>query len=140
MAELTTAQFEAAKARGEALLRGPRAQSAHFDAGRNRVIIQLTTGVEIGFAPHTAQGLENATAGDLEIIEVSEMGLGVHFPKLDADDYIPALIEGVLGSKSFMARRLGETGGKSRSAAKKAAARATGARGDRPRRSAAPSQ
>jgi hypothetical protein len=38
MVELTTEQFEAAKARGEARMRGPRAASVHYDAGRNRVL------------------------------------------------------------------------------------------------------
>ena len=46
MTELTTEQFAAAKARGAARMRGPRAVSAHYDRGRNRVIVRLTTGVE----------------------------------------------------------------------------------------------
>ncbi len=45
MAELTTEHFAAAKARGDARLRGPRAESAHYDAGRDRVVIRLNTGV-----------------------------------------------------------------------------------------------
>ena len=36
MVDLTTEQFEAAQARGEARMRGPRAERAHYDAGRNR--------------------------------------------------------------------------------------------------------
>ncbi len=105
MVELTTEQFEAAKARGEARLRGPRAESAHYDAGRGRVIVRLTTGVEIGFAPREAEGLQDAKRDDLAVIEVDALGLGIHFPRLDADFYVPALLEGVLGSKSWMAAR-----------------------------------
>jgi len=56
MAELRTEQFEAASARGEARMRGPRAATARFDAGRNRIIVRLTTGIEIGFAPADAEG------------------------------------------------------------------------------------
>jgi hypothetical protein len=41
LAELTTEQFKAAKARGEERLRGPRAERAHYDAGRARVIAPL---------------------------------------------------------------------------------------------------
>ena len=66
MAELTRKQFEAAKARGDARMQGPRAVSAHYDAGRNRVIVRLTTGVELGFAPHHVEGLQNASAADLK--------------------------------------------------------------------------
>ena len=106
MAELTREQWEAAKARGDERLRGPRAVSAHYDAGRERVIVRLATGVEIGFAPHDAEGLQHATRDDLSMIEVDALGLGIHFPRLDADFYVPALLEGTLGSKCWMAERL----------------------------------
>lgn len=79
MAELTTAQFAAAKAHGAARMRSPRAASAHYDRSRNRVIVRLTTGVEIGFAPHDVEGLRGASADDLKAIEVSELGFGIHF-------------------------------------------------------------
>ena len=134
MAELTTEQFEAAKARGEERLHGPRAESAHYDAGRDRVIVRLATGVEIGFAPRDAEGLQNASRDDLAVIEVEAFGLGIHFPRLDADLYVPALLEGLLGSKSWMAARLGAAGGRARSSAKAAAARDNGKRGGRPRK------
>ena len=107
MADLTKEEFEAAKARGEARLRGPRAESAHYDAGRNRIIVQLTTGVELGFAPRDVEGLQHAFANDLKVIEVEGFGLGIHFPKLDADLYVPALLQGVLGSKRWLAAQLG---------------------------------
>jgi len=51
MAELTKEEFARAKSRGETRMLGPRAESAHYDAGRNRIIVRLTTGVELGFAP-----------------------------------------------------------------------------------------
>jgi hypothetical protein len=105
MGELTTEQFEAVKVRGEARLRGPRAESAHYDAGRGRVIVWLSTGVEIGFAPQDAEGLQNAKRDDLSVIEVDALGLGIHFPRLDADFYVPALLEGMLGSRAWMAAR-----------------------------------
>jgi hypothetical protein len=137
MAELTNEEFAAAKARGEARMLGPRAESAHYDAGRNRIIVRLTTGVELGFAPGNVEGLERASVDDLKVIEVDAYGLGIHFPKLDADLYVPALLEGVLGSKRWMAERLGAAGGRTRSPAKAAASRENGKRGGRPRRSAA---
>lgn len=129
--------FKAATARGEARLRDPRAESAHYDAGRDRVIVRLTTGVEIGFAPRDAEGLAGASREDLSAIEVEALGLGIHFPRVDADLYVPALLEGVLGSKAWMAARLGAAGGRARGGAKAAAARANGKRGGRPRKVAA---
>ena len=104
MAKFTPDEFEAAKTRGKARLEGPRAESAHYDAGRNRIVVQLTTGVEVGFGPEQAQGLENASVEDLKAIEIEEFGLGIQFPRLDADLYVPAIVEGLLGSKSWMAR------------------------------------
>jgi hypothetical protein len=137
MIEPTKEEFEAAKAAERARMRGPQAESAHYDAGRNRVIVRLTTGVELGFAPRDVEGLQDASADDLKAIEVEAFGLGIHFPKLDADLYVPALLEGVLGSKRWMAAQLGAAGGRTRSAAKTAASRENGRRGGRPRRSAA---
>ncbi len=102
MVELTTEQFEAAKVRGEARLCGPRAERAHYDAGRGRMIVRLTTSVEIGFAPQNAEGLQNAKRDDLPVIEVNAFGLGIYFPRLNADFYVRALLEGALGSKAWM--------------------------------------
>jgi hypothetical protein len=135
--DLTTKSFDAAAARGDARLRGPRAECAHYDTQRDRVIVRLTTGVEIGFAPRDAEGLQGATPKDLAEIEVEAFGTGIHFPRLDADIYLSALLEGVFGSKSWMAARLGAAGGKARGGAKAAAARANGQRGGRPRKTAA---
>lgn len=137
MVELTPQQFAAAKSRGEERLRGPRAESAHYDAGRDRVIVRLTTGVEIGFAPADAEGLQHASPDQLAEIDVDPFGLSIRFPRLDADFYVPALLEGMLGSKSWMATRLGAAGGRSRTAAKAGASRENGKRGGRPRKSAA---
>jgi hypothetical protein len=43
--------------------------------------------------------MSSASAADLRVIEVEGFGLGIHFPRLDADLYVPALLQGVLGSK-----------------------------------------
>jgi Protein of unknown function (DUF2442) len=96
--------------------------------------VRLTTGVEIGFAPHDVEGLRGASADDLKAIEVLELGFGIHFPRLDADLYVPALLDGVLGSRRWMATQLGAAGGRARSPAKAAASRENGKRGGRPRK------
>ena len=115
----------------------PHAVAARYDRHSRKVVIDLSSRLTLSFSPEDAQGLENARPSELETIELSPSGFGVHFPKLDADLYIPGLLEGLMGSKRWMAARLGQIGGRSRSRAKKAAARANGKLGGRPKRDAA---
>ena len=115
----------------------PVATAARYDRKADRVILSLSTNLEIMFSPKNAQGLEHAKPSQLEPIEISPSGYGIHFPKLDADLYLPALLEGFLGSRKWMASRLGAQGGKSRTTAKASAARANGTLGGRPRKSVA---
>jgi Protein of unknown function (DUF2442) len=112
----------------------PRAVSAHYDRANDRVVVELSSKLAVSFRPGDAQGLEHAKPSELTEIEISPSGFGIHFPRLDADFYVPALLEGFLGSRKWMAARMGEAGGRSRSRTKKAAARANGLKGGRPRR------
>lgn len=111
----------------------PRALSAYYDAKSGHVVINLSSKVTLGFSPRDAQGLEHARPSQLDEIEISPSGFGIYFPKLDADLYLPGLLEGFLGSKKWMAARLGQIGGQSQSKAKRAASRANGKLGGRPR-------
>lgn len=130
-------RFELATERGKALQAElPRALEARYDRRIDRVVIRLSSGLEVGFAPQDAQGLGTAKAADLETIEISPSGFGIYFPKLDADLYLPALLEGFLGSRKWMAARLGAAGGGSRSKAKRLAAQRNGSLGGRPRKAA----
>jgi hypothetical protein len=53
---------------------------------------------------------------------------------LDASIYIPGLLQGLTGTKRWMAQQLGREGGKARSAAKAASSAANGKLGGRPRK------
>jgi hypothetical protein len=88
----------------------------------------------VSFSPSDVEGLEDARPSQLNEIEISPSGFGIHFPAVDADLYVPGLLEGFLGSKAWMASRLGQLGGQSRSKAKKLASRANGKLGGRPRK------
>lgn len=112
----------------------PRAVSARYDPKTGRIVIHLSSKLIVSFAPEDAQGLENARPSQLNKIEISPSGFGLHFPAVDADIYVPGLLEGFLGSKSWMASRLGQIGGQATSKAKKAASRANGRLGGRPRK------
>jgi hypothetical protein len=108
--------------------------SARYDARRSRVVVTLDTGVEVAFPTRLAEGLADASPEDLAVIEISPAGLGLHWPRLDADLYVPALLQGVFGSKGWMARQLGAEGGRARTVAKVAASRVNGRKGGRPRK------
>ena len=127
--------IELASERGKNLQASvPRAISVRYDRREGRIVIRLSSNLYVGFSPRDAQGLEKASPSQLDEIEISPSGFGIHFPKLDADLYLPAILEGFLGSKSWMAARLGQAGGKSRSAAKKLASRRNGRNGGRPKK------
>ena len=96
--------------------------------------MQLSSKLIVNFSPGDGEGLEGAQPSHLREIEISPSGFGIHFPAVDADLYVPGLLEGFLGSKKWMASRLGQIGGQSRSRAKKAASRANGKLGGRPRK------
>jgi hypothetical protein len=127
-------QFERANQRARDLRASvPRAVAARFDRRTGRIVIGLSSGLEVGFLPQNAEDLEGASPAELEKIEITPSGYGIHFPKLDADLYLPALLQGFYGSKQWMAAGLGRLGGVSRSHAKVAASRKNGKLGGRPR-------
>ena len=112
----------------------PQAVSARYDRKNKRIEIRLSSNLIVSFSSLDAQGLEKATPSELQEIQISPSGFGLYFPKLDADLYLPSILQGFLGSEKWMASRLGQMGGKSRSAAKRTASRANGKLGGRPRR------
>jgi hypothetical protein len=115
----------------------PHAVSARYDRRIGRVVVGLNNGLEISFSPRNAQGLETATVEQLREIEIYPTGFGIHFPALDADFYVPALLEGVFGSKRWIAARQGDLSGKVRSDVKAKTPRANGRLGGRSKKVAA---
>jgi hypothetical protein len=130
---ISKAQLEAANKRGQlAAERGPVAQSARYDSKSRRIVIELGNGCEFAFPVALAEGLAGAPQSKLSRIEITSSGLALHWPLLDADFYVPGLIDGILGSKRWM-REIGKLGGQIKSQAKTKAARENGKKGGRPR-------
>ena len=113
---------------------GPIAVAARYRAGM--IFVELNSGVEIRFPVSLAQGLEDASPKDLAEIRIEARGLGLHWPRLDADLYVPSLLQGVLGTKKWMAE-IGKLGGSVTSAAKARAAAKNGRLGGRPKKATA---
>jgi hypothetical protein len=68
------------------------------------VIVRLVSGAEVEFSPRDAEGWTDATAHDLAGVEVDALGLAVRVDAIDADLYVPALVEGRLGSDRWTER------------------------------------
>lgn len=133
--DISDREFNTANRRGAVRKASfPAAVSVRFDRRTSRLVVALASGLQLSFLPRDAEGLEHAQPEDLVGPEISPSGLGIHFPKLDADIYLPALLEGFLGSRRWMAAQIGRKGGQVTSEAKASAARENGRLGGRPKK------
>jgi hypothetical protein len=131
------AQFDQARAAGKALAETePRAVKAWYAADSERVFIELTNGVMMGFPYQLLQGLANGTPEQLAEVEIMPTGSALHWESLDADLGVAQLVSGLFGSKAWMTE-LGRHGGQSKSPSKAQASRDNGKRGGRPRKTVA---
>lgn len=91
---ITKREFEEANRRGEEMLaKYPAAVAVHYDRGLAQLVIALSNGLRISVVPQTMRGLEKARPEDLVDAQISPYGQGIHFPAMDADIYIPALLD-----------------------------------------------
>lgn len=128
-------QFDAAEARGHDLMTtAVRASEARYDHATGRVTLELTNGCAYAFPAQLVEDLSGATDDQLADVEVDGLGFNLHWPALDADLYVPALVSGMFGTRDWMTRELARHAGQATSPAKAAAARANGAKGGRPRK------
>jgi hypothetical protein len=112
------------------------ATKAVYDASSGRVLVDLSSGVFVGFNARDFQGLDKASDSDLANITITPSGRGLYFEALDVDVYIPSLLEGLMGSRSWMASQMGKKGGSSTSKAKSKSSRENGKLGGRPKKAA----
>jgi hypothetical protein len=132
---ITTEKYIAANQRGatkKAVYSALR--SVRFDVRSKRLVFSLSSGLDLVFSPESVPGLQGASPADLKDYEISPSGLGVHFPKLDADLYLPSLLSNFMGSKHWLASEMGKSGGKQSSVAKAQASKANGKLGGRPKK------
>ena len=99
--------------------------------------MELVNGCTYAFPVALVQELQAADDADLPEVRVEGVGFGLHlhWPSLDAALYVPGLLAGVFGTRGWMTH-LARRAGQATSPAKAAAARANGAKGGRPRKSA----
>jgi hypothetical protein len=135
MVDVTDLQLEAAEIRGRKILETePRARAVRYDQATGRVVIDLVNGCTYAFPVELVQDLQGATPDALAAVEVDGLGFNLHWPVLDVDLYVPALISGVFGTRAWMTQALARVAGQAKSPAKAVAARTNGAKGGRPRK------
>ena len=79
-----------------------RAKAARYDARKKMIVIDLVNGASFAFPPGLAQGLAGARSADLSDIEITAMGTGLHWPRLDADLTVDGLLAGIFGGRGWM--------------------------------------
>jgi hypothetical protein len=107
--------------------------NARFDSDADAIEMAFKGGGSMSIPRALVPGLERASASKLEEVVLSPVGDALSWPSLDVDIYIPGLVERAFGTRLFAAST-GRRGGRRRSKAKAAAARANGASGGRPRK------
>ncbi len=128
-------KIERAKKRGK-LERATQlyAVKANYDHKRRQIVIELANGSSFSFPPKLAEGLARKSAESLAVIEISPMGTGLYWPKLNVDLTIEGLLSGIFGGKEWMLRQHLAKAGSVKSIAKAKSSRENGSKGGRPRK------
>jgi hypothetical protein len=127
-------RYERARALGQVRAQDPSAVvDARYDPDGDLIDLKFGGGGSMAIPRRIIPGLERASASKMEAIVVSPAGDALSWPSLDVDVYIPGLVERAFGNRLFAAAT-GRRGGRRRSKAKAAAAKANGAKGGRPRK------
>jgi hypothetical protein len=130
----TSAEIDRAITESQSLRGEPRVVKVEYrpGPGLDLLILSLSDGHRYVIPRENLQGLQSATKEQVAQVEILGNGTGLHWPALDLDHYVPTLLRGIYGAKSWMSE-IGRSGGSIKSVAKKKAARANGTKGGRPR-------
>lgn len=127
-------RFAAARALGQKRVDDASAiVDARYDRASNAVRLVFHGGGSMTIPRRLIPGLERQPASVLESVSVSPAGDALLWSSIDADVYVPGLVERAFGHRLF-ASASGRRGGQRSSKAKAAAARLNGAKGGRPRK------
>ena len=122
MAPVTDAELAAAEARGAAMLAAqPRAVAARYEPATRKVMVDLANGCSYVFPADLVQDLNGSDDAKLSKIVVDGAGFNLHWPLLDADLFVPALVAGLFGNRDWMMREMARQAGRAKSPSKASA-------------------
>ncbi len=127
--------LENAKKQAEAML--VTAVEYRSSPEMDMLVLRLSDGRRHLVARENVEGLQGATSEQIAHVEILGGGTGLHWPELDLDLYVPALVQNVYGTRRWMAV-LGRRGGMAKSPVKRKSSQVNGRKGGRPRRAASP--
>jgi hypothetical protein len=109
------------------------AESVEYDPspGHDYVTLHLNNGHRHLIPREDLQGMEKASPEAIRDVQVTGGGTALHWPQLDLDFYVPALLKNKYGNMHWM-QHLGRKGGSAKTELKRKTAQANGARGGRP--------
>ena len=126
-------QFATGSRRGAARRRNqPLATSVRYDADQG-VMIELNNDCLVCLPLRLLPELDGAAPKDLRRVVIMGVGQAIAWPTLDQQFDVLQLLADAVGVEALMAT-LGQRGGRVKSKAKAAAARANGTKGGRPRK------
>jgi hypothetical protein len=109
-----------------------RAVAVRYEPESATIVIDLNNGCYFGVPYQKLEGLKTATQAQLEEVEISPSGYGLHWESLDVDLTVGEMVRGLFGTKAWMSQ-IAHHAGKSTSIAKQKAARENGKKGGRPK-------
>jgi hypothetical protein len=127
-------RFARARTLGDARAADPSAVvEASYDTGRDAFNLTFRSGGSMAIPSRMVPGLDRTTTAVLQSVSISPAGDALSWRSVDVDVYVPGLVARTFGTR-LLAAASGRRGGRRKSKAKAAAARANGAKGGRPRK------
>jgi hypothetical protein len=87
----------------------PYAVAARYEPSLHRILVTLSSHLESAVNPEQTQTLQGKPATSLRAMEISPTGYALFFPDLDDGSYLPGLMQGIFGTKKWMAENMKPT-------------------------------
>ena len=128
-------QIAAARKRGKKTMeKTPIAKTAWYDADHDVVSVILESGQVASVLRKKLQDLAAVPVAKLQSIEILGPGTAIFFDEAGVTLGVADVVKGVYGTREWMAKILGATGGQAKTEKKIAAAQKNGHSGGRPRK------